>query len=150
MSQYRFAHQIEVRFRDCDAMGHVNNAVYFTYLEQTRFAYWRELLRARGSAPPGMILARAECDFRAPATFGEIVEVRMRAASIGRTSFTAEYEIVNTRDRRRLAEARSVQVMYDYQNARSIPLPDDIRERIESFEGGSLSTTSAPPGRKDA
>ena len=52
MSQYRFAHQIEVRFRDCDSMGHVNNAVYFTYMEQTRFAYWRELLRARGVRRP--------------------------------------------------------------------------------------------------
>jgi acyl-CoA thioester hydrolase len=147
MSEYRFAHQIEVRFRDCDAMGHVNNAVYFTYMEQTRFAYWRELLRARGGAPPGMILARAECDFRAPAVFGETIEVRMRAVSIGRTSFSAEYEIVDPRDRRVLAEGRSVQVMYDYGNARPIPLPDDIRERIESFEGGSLSKKSAPAGR---
>jgi acyl-CoA thioester hydrolase len=147
MNEYRFAHQIEVRFRDCDAMGHVNNAVYFTYMEQTRFAYWRELLRARGGAPPRMILARAECDFRAPALFGETLEVRMRAVSIGRTSFSAEYEIVNARDRRVLAEGRSVQVMYDYERSRPIPLPDDVRERIEAFEGGSLSKKGEPAGR---
>jgi acyl-CoA thioester hydrolase len=149
MNEYRFAHRIDVRFRDCDSMGHVNNAVYFTYMEQTRFAYWRELLRARGGAPPGMILARAECDFRSPAVFGETVEVRMRAVSIGRSSFAAQYEIVNARDRRVLAEARSVQVMYDYQQSRSIPLPDDIRERIESFEGGPLPRKTRAEVRQD-
>ena len=36
-----FTHRLEVRFRDCDPMGHVNNAVYLTYLEQARFAHWR-------------------------------------------------------------------------------------------------------------
>ena len=142
MSGYRFAHQIEVRFRDCDAMGHVNNAVFFTYMEQTRFAYWQEVLRARGGAAPKMILARAECSFRRPATFGDLVEVRMRAVSIGRTSFASEYQIVHARDRGLLAEGRSVQVMYDYAAARSVPVPDDIRERIEAFEGGSLAGKS--------
>jgi acyl-CoA thioester hydrolase len=96
-----------------------------------------------------MILARAECDFRAPAVFGEIVEVRMRAVSIGRTSFVAEYEIVNTRDRRLLAQGKSVQVMYDYEHAQSIPVPDDVRERIESFEGGGLSPSAAGRGSED-
>ena len=38
-----FTHRLEVRFRDCDPLGHTNNAVYLTYLEQTRLQYWREL-----------------------------------------------------------------------------------------------------------
>ena len=139
MDNYRFHHRIEVRFRDCDAMGHVNNAVYFTYLEQARFAYWREIMLGRVGPAPTMILARAECDFRTPATFGDVVEVRLRVASLGRTSFTGEYEIIDSKNRHLIATAKSVQVMYDYATRQPIPIPDDIRERIQDFEGESLA-----------
>ena len=138
MNDFRFHHRIDVRFRDCDAMGHVNNAVYFTYLEQARFAYWRQLLLGRAGPSPQMILARAECDFRTPANFGDVVEVRLRVESLGRTSFTCEYEIVDSKDRHLIAAAKSVQVMYDYTAGLPIPIPDDIRDRIEDFEGKSL------------
>ncbi len=139
LEDFRFNVQIEVRFRDCDSMGHVNNAVYLTYLEHARFAYWRQVLQGRGGAAPQMILARAECDFRAPAGFGDLLEVRMRVSAIGRTSFTAEYEIVQARDRKLVASARSVQVMYDYAANKPVPIPDEVRGRIEDFEGRSLA-----------
>ena len=42
---YCFHHRLQVRFRDCDTMRHANNAVYFTYLEEARFAYWREVVK---------------------------------------------------------------------------------------------------------
>jgi acyl-CoA thioester hydrolase len=128
---------IEVRFRDCDPMGHVNNAVYLTYLEQARFAYWREL--ARGRDKPGMILARMECDYRRPASVGQLLDVRMRVSRIGRTSFDCEYEIVDSRDRHVIVEARSVQVVYDYATGTPVAMPDHVRERIEDFEGRALA-----------
>ena len=62
-----FEHELEVRFRDCDALGHVNNAVYLTYLEQARFAHWQRLTGVTG-IPRSFILARVECDYRAQAT----------------------------------------------------------------------------------
>lgn len=139
MADFRFNHRIEVRFRDCDQMGHVNNAVYFTYLEQSRFAYWRQMLLGRVGPAPTMILARAECDFRTPAVFGDVVEVRLRVASLGRTSFTAEYEIVDSKNRHLIATAKSVQVMYDYAARQPVQIPDDIRDRIQDFEGRSLA-----------
>src|SRR5215467_1838882 len=81
------------RFRDCDAMGHVNHAVYFTYLEQCRLTFWREL--TGGPSPhTRVIIAHAECDYVAPAHFGDEVEIRVRVGAIGRSSFTLEYEIV--------------------------------------------------------
>jgi acyl-CoA thioester hydrolase len=125
-----FDHEIEVRFRDCDAMGHVNNAVYLTYLEQARFAYWQRVVGQAGM-PRNVILARVECDYRAPATMGDRLIVQMRIAAVGRSSFTVEYEIVNARTRAQVATARSVQVMYDYETGRSVPIPDDIRARLE-------------------
>lgn len=130
---YTFAHRLEARFRDCDAMGHVNNAVYLTYLEQARFAHWRSLwgFGSDTAAPeiPGVILARVEIDYRAPARYGDMLEVRIAVASIGRTSFTYEYEIVDDRARV-VAAARSVMVMYDYGANEPVPIPDALRAML--------------------
>ncbi len=128
MSQ--FSHRLEVRFRDCDAMGHTNNAVYLTYLEQARFAHWRSLW-GFGSPQmppelPGVILARIEADYKRPSRFGDTLEIRLSVADIGRTSFRYEYEIVDEQ-RRTVLTAKSVQVMYDYTTNRPVPIPDAIR-----------------------
>ena len=125
-----FTHRLEVRFRDCDAMGHVNHAVYLTYLEQTRFAHWRSLwgFGTPQLAPgrPGVILARAEADYRRPATYGDTLQIKMTVAALGRTSFRYEYEIADAEGRTVLT-AKTVQVMYDYATEKPVPIPDDIR-----------------------
>ena len=125
-----FVHKLEVRFRDCDPMGHANNAVYLTYLEQARFTHWRSLWGVGSpQLPPGMpgvILARVECDYKRPARYGETLEVRMRVAELGRTSFRYEYEIVDSEGRTVLT-AKTVQVMYDYATEKPVPIPEDIR-----------------------
>ncbi len=92
MPDFAYRHRLAVRFRDCDAMGHVNHAVYFTYLEQCRLTFWRELT---GTPSPHtrVIIARAECDYRSPAHFGDELEIRLNVAAIGRSSFTLIYEI---------------------------------------------------------
>jgi len=123
MTEFAYRHRLAVRFRDCDAMGHVNHAVYFTYFEQCRLTGWRELT---GAAHPHtrVIIARAECDYRAPAVFGDELEVRMSVAAIGRSSFTLAYEIVNVGSGRKIADGKTVMVSYDYQVGKSVPLPD--------------------------
>jgi acyl-CoA thioester hydrolase len=130
MAYAPFIHRLQVRFRDCDPLGHVNNAVYLTYLEQTRFSHWRALWGfGTPQLPPGMpgvILARVECDYRRPATYGQTLEVRMAVASLGRTSFRYEYEIVDDQDSTILTGS-TVQVMYDYAAAKPVPIPDSIR-----------------------
>ncbi len=138
MSDFRFAKPVEVRFRDCDPMGHVNNAVYLTYFENARFAYWRDVVGASGLTDPSFILARLECDFRSQAAVGDMLDVRIRLDSIGRSSFVFVYQIVNRNDGRIVADARSVQVMYDYTQGKSIRVPDNIRAAFKSFEGNRL------------
>ena len=126
-----FSHSLEVRFRDCDAMGHVNNAVYLTYLEETRFAYWRSLwgpdLRSNGT--PGIILARAEIDYRRPAKYGETLEIRMTLDRIGRTSIASSYEVVNQLGDL-TANAKTVIVVYDYATGQPVPVSESIRARL--------------------
>ena len=125
-----FTHRLEVRFRDCDPLGHVNNAVYLTYLEQARFNHWRALwgfgTPQLAAGRPGVILARVECDYRRSATYGETLEIRLTVGELGRTSFRYEYDIVDEQGRTVLT-AKTVQVMYDYASGTPVPIPDDIR-----------------------
>jgi acyl-CoA thioester hydrolase len=129
-----FSHHLEVRFRDCDPLGHVNNAVYLTYLEQARLFYWRELWgfgKEERPTDPGVIMARAEIDYRLPAKYGQTLEVRIDLAAVGRSSFTYDYEILDE-EGRTVASARTVQVMYDYAAARPVPIPDAIRAKMQN------------------
>lgn len=127
---------IEVRFRDTDMLGHVNNAVYLTYFESGRMAYWREFIgQAHGGRVP-FILARAEIDFRAEARAGEQLTLGVRGGRLGVKSFDLDYLLVRDADGTELAAGRSVQVFYDYEAGSSVPLPDDLRARLEEFESG--------------
>jgi acyl-CoA thioester hydrolase len=123
-------------------MGHVNTAVYFTFVEQARFAYWQELSGSNASEGiPSIIIARAECDFVRPAMPGEWLELWLGTTRIGRTSFTIECEILGA-DGRLVARARTVQVMYDYATAKAVPVPDSFRARMEEYEGRTLGLQS--------
>ncbi len=135
---YPLAVPVEVRFRDMDGMGHVNNAVYFTYFENARIAYWRAVPGVRSRRAPNYILARAECDFKSPTTLEDELCCHVRVASFGRSSFSFEYLLRDERAGRVVAEGRTVQVMYDYETGRSEPLHPDVKAAIEEFEGRSI------------
>jgi acyl-CoA thioester hydrolase len=115
-------------------MGHVNHAVYFTYFEQCRLTFWREQTGAP-SPHARIIIARAECDYRAPAHFGDELEVRLAVAAIGRSSFTLRYEIVQAGKELPVAVGSTVMVAYDYTAGKSVPLPDAARALLERLHG---------------
>jgi acyl-CoA thioester hydrolase len=131
-SDYAYRHRLAVRFRDCDGMGHVNHAVYFTYLEQCRLMFWRELTGAP-SPHTRVIVARAECDYRAPAVFGDELEIGLKVAAIGRSSFTLAYEITHAVTGRAMASGRTFMVSYDYLAGASTPLPSATRQLLEAL-----------------
>ena len=128
---WRFEYELEVLFRDCDPMGHVNNAVYLTYLEAARFAWWRNTFGARGLTEHGFIVARVEIDYRKAALPGDRLLVRLRVEDIGRSSFKVGYEILNARTRELVAEAKSVQVAFDYAQGKSVPISAILRAKLE-------------------
>jgi acyl-CoA thioester hydrolase len=121
---FDFVHRETVRFRDVDAMGHVNNAVFLTYLEEARIAFLLPL----GAEVTHMILARVEIDFRAPLRMGDEIEIGVRPSDLGTKSFELEYE-VRAGDSV-AAEAKTVIVSFDYESGRSIELPDSWREAL--------------------
>lgn len=128
MDGFDFVHRESVRFRDLDGMGHVNNAVFLTYMESARLAYFRSLGLGRNPLE-SLILARAEVDFRSPIELGEQVEVGVRTGRIGTKSFDLEQEV--RADGRLAAEGKFVLVAYDYATNGSRELPADWRERLE-------------------
>jgi acyl-CoA thioester hydrolase len=128
----RFVMTQDVRFRDLDAIGHVNNAVYLTYVESARIGYWLHVTGCSGLAAIDIILARVEIDYRSPVVLGETLEVTARCVSMRRSSLVLEFRVEERATRRLVAEARNVVVHYDYAAARSTPIPEPIRARIRA------------------
>lgn len=135
---FRLVVPIRARFRDTDGMGHVNNAVFFTYFEEARAAYFSRVAGVRDYRDVFIILARATCDFRTPAYCGEELDVAVRVDRIGGKSFEMSYLAHARADGRLVAEGSSVQVAYDYRAGRSVPVPEAFRRQVESFEGRSV------------
>lgn len=147
---FRHRTPLQVRFRDIDAFGHVNNAVFFSYVEMARIRYLLDVLEVEAdfSTLP-LILARVELDFRSPVFFGDELEVGTRVDRIGRTSFSMSHRVTAGPDRRLVADVSTVLVTYAYDSASPIPVPDEWRARMSAYEGRGLET-DAPPARAAA
>ena len=142
-----FGHRsaVTVRFADTDAMGHVNNAAYLTYVEAARIEWWLaatgEPLEREPGRPDGLILAEASIAFRSPVFFGETVTVETRGGRIGRTSLVLEHRLTasgSEEGTRLVATCRSVLVRYDYETESPVPWPPGHVEAVEAFEGRRL------------
>lgn len=127
-----FIHPIEVRFADLDMLGHVNNATLVTYLEVARWQWWKAYLAGRPFEEEGFLVARVEADYRAPILLSDQVQVELRCAKVGRTSFELAYRVLAGQDGRLLAEARTVLVMVDLATQRPVELRPATRAWLES------------------
>ena len=127
---------IKVRFRDLDALGHLNYAVYLTYLEEASNALWEKVLDRLGKKLTvqnlGYVSARAEIDYRNPAYCGETLTVSIWVAAIGRSSFTTGYRIVESESRRLIADAKTVQVVI-LPGTEKGRMPDDVRAALQEY-----------------
>ena len=134
MPPFKFSTQIEVRFRDLDALGHVNNAVYLTYFEIVRLHYWKKLFGNEAFHRHSFVVVRAECNYRSPAYSGEVLEVFAKVSELKRSSFVFEYEVVELQTRRIVADGATVQACFDPIEKKTRPIPHDLRESILKLE----------------
>ncbi len=140
---FHHATQITVRFADLDALGHLNHAKYLTYAEHARIVYIAEVCGWNSQAGDGwkhfgIILARAECDYKLPVAFGDRVTVWTRISRLGGKSFDFEYVLMRHREGEAdaiCATAKTVMVAYDYIAETTIAIPDEWRQRIQTYEG---------------
>ena len=129
---------IEIRFVDVDAFGHVNNANYLTYLEIARVKYFDEIADWQYNwSKQGIILAKAEIDFIIPIHFGDEISVHTRCSRLGNKSFDLEYRIIHLLkgNEQLMADGVTVMVAYDYEAKKSIEIPAEWKEAILKFEG---------------
>ena len=127
-----------VRWGDMDAMGHLNNTVYFRFFESLRVKYLDVIgLASRVGETSGYapILASTRCDFKLPLTYPDEVIVRARISRIGRSSFTQEYEVYSITQGAVAATGDGTIVCLDAKTGKSAEIPAQIRKAIEEMEG---------------
>ncbi|HEX4046472.1 MAG TPA: thioesterase family protein [Elusimicrobiota bacterium] len=135
MDGFKIVSDVQVRFSDTDALGHVNNAVYLSYLESARVDYLRELLGAKKIEELGVIIARVEIDYKSPAFHHETMRVGCRVYEIGGSSIKMDYRVEDRDTGRLVALAKSVLVAYDYALGRPARVSEEWREKMEAFDG---------------
>ncbi|GMT43463.1 MAG: thioesterase [bacterium] len=133
----RISEHIQIRFRDTDAMGHVNNAVYVTYFEMVRIKLFKEIFglnssdRMLSKAP--VIAAMNSCNYRIPLFIGTKVKAECCVSKIGQKSFTIFTEIIGEEDGTIYADGETVIVFYDYDLKRSTDISQKYRTALQKL-----------------
>ncbi len=142
-----FVHTLSVRFRDLDALNHVNNAVYLTYLEEARLAFSAEMgVDWSRFQEQGFVLARCEIDYRRPALLGDTLRIELGVGDIGRSSFEFVYRITRVGDGALIAEARTTQVCFDFIRNRPVRVPEAWRAALARRQCHEPVTPPCPAG----
>jgi len=135
MDGYKIVADVPIRFSDTDALGHVNNANYLSFIEVARVAYLKEAFGRAKVEDLGVIIARIEIDYKSPAFHHEVLRVGCRVIEIGGASIRMEYRLEDKATERLVAMAQSVMVTYDYDLGRPIRVPEDWRKKMEEIDG---------------
>jgi len=133
INKYRFRYVMQVRYSDMDMLGHANNAIYLTYLESARLAYFREVNRQTWDEI-ALVLAHANMDFKIPLTPGIQPVVRMRTTRFGRSSMTIENIITDEGNERLFFSASTVLVAINPKTGRPVPIPDSEKQKVIAYE----------------
>lgn len=130
-----FSISIEVRFRDLDAIGHVNNAVFFTYFEQGRNAFFYDAFQVSNPFDLPFILAHISCDYLKPVKYDSKVTLQMKVGKIGSKSFEFIYKLVDAGDESIVyARGESVQVTFDHKDNKTVEVSEDLREKLSEYQ----------------
>jgi acyl-CoA thioester hydrolase len=127
---------------EMDSYRHVNNVVYFRYFENARLEYFRRLdwFAFEKHTGIGPILASTHARFRKPLTYPDTIAITARVVSIGADRFVLHHRILSERLQALTTEGEGTVVTYDHHQGKKVPLPDEIRRRIEALESGLIRT----------
>ena len=131
--QRRLAHvgRIPIRWGDMDAMGHVNNTVYFRYMEQARISWFGALVPEKEAwRSTGIVIANAVCNYRRPITYPGTVQVKLYVGAPGGSSVPTYYELRVDEDAVPYADGEAVVVFIDLRLHKPARMPEDIRQRL--------------------
>lgn len=130
---YRFEH--DIRWRDLDALNHVNNAMYFTFFEEARIRFFDELGQGGVIVPKdvGTILAHIECDFLSPVLYPDTLSIGCGVTRIGTKSFSISHDIFSDAQQKIVCTSNSVIVMLNYTTNQTVEIPDHLRSELDKF-----------------
>jgi acyl-CoA thioester hydrolase len=126
----------EVTWQDVDAMGHVNNAVYFAYFEWARTKFWLEMMGSVDPRAIGFIVARAECDFRHELALMDLLHIGTRISETRSTSLDFSYVVKKASTGEVAATGKVIVVLYSWTEREKVPITASLRERIVEFQSG--------------
>jgi acyl-CoA thioester hydrolase len=129
----RLAHveRIPIRWGDMDAMGHVNNTVYFRYMEQARISWFASLVPENEAwKSTGIVIVNASCNYKRPITYPGTVEVKLHVGAPGGSSVPTFYELRVDADPVPYADGAAVVVFVNMTTQKPTPIPDGIRELL--------------------
>ncbi|GMA49460.1 thioesterase [Alicyclobacillus contaminans] len=130
----RHLSEIHVRFGDTDMLGHVNNASYFTYMEEARC----DFLRALGVEQIPVILASAKGDFRAQTFYPEVLDVETWVTRMGNSSFEIANRMLRKGTDEVVFEGTAVVVHFDFDAQKPTRVPDALRSLLEPYVESAL------------
>ena len=138
MNLFKHKTPIQVRFKDGDSMGHVNNANHFTYFELARVQYFREVVSNEINwNKNGVILAHMAIDYKYPLLITDQVFAYTRCSRLGTKSFDLEYLLVikSGEEEKTVATGLSTIVCFNYETKATIDIPDSWRRKMSEFDG---------------
>lgn len=133
--KFNYKTNIHLRFVDFDLMGHVNNSVYFTYLEIARTKYWEEIVKWDLNKT-GIVIAHAELDYILPIVMNDKIAVHVKTSRIGNTSFDLEYQIVKLKGTEEVicSKGKTVCIAVDPNTKRPTTIPEAEKQKMLNFE----------------
>ena len=129
----RLAHTeiIPIRWGDMDALGHVNNTIFFRYMEQARISWFEAMDVRSGNGGQGPVIVNTSCNFIKQLVYPGKVEIKTFVGELGRSSLQTYLELRPSYDPDKIyAEGAAKIVWIDYEREKSVPLPDKIRNLI--------------------
>jgi len=130
----KFSVNISIRFRDIDSMGHVNNAVFFTFFEEGRKAFLNKILNISDPDDYNFILAHISCDYLKPVKINDLITLQLWIGKTGSKSFTFIYKLINKKDDLLVyAKGKSVQVFFDYKRNCTMQIPNKFFDKISEY-----------------
>lgn len=126
MAGFEFTTPIEIRFSDLDAYGHVNNALFFTYLETARIKLFQQHFGAFLDSELMFLVVRAECDYRLPIELNDPLQISVYTDQVRHSSFDFSYRMYDGAEKV-FAEAKTVMVCYDPKIKKPVAIPPEIK-----------------------
>ena len=121
--------EINPRFKDTDALGHINNASFITWIEEARRPVFKDFNPDLSIEKWNLIIARVEMNFIVQCYYGEKVVINSFIEKIGTSSLTICHDLFQGETK--IAEGKSILVHFDYSKNKSVPIPEDIKQSLK-------------------